>query len=81
MSQCIHNNIDPHKLLEVLEEVESEIRNNGTTKQEQAMLYHQLGSIYGLMGDSSQQNFAWRQAQRLDPNNEIILSSLKSLSN
>ncbi|MCX6744364.1 MAG: hypothetical protein NTX82_02475 [Candidatus Parcubacteria bacterium] len=80
MFQC-HSYIAPHQLLEVLEEVETEIRNNGTNKKEQAMLYHQLGSIYGLMGDSSQQTFAWRQAQQLDPENEIILSSLKSLSN
>ncbi len=72
--------VDPQQLLEVLEEVESEIRNNGIGSKEQAMLYHQLGSIHGLMGDSCQQQFAWRQAQKLDPENKIILSSLKSLS-
>jgi len=68
-------------LFTVLEEVESEIKLNGISLQEKAGLFHQLGSIYGLLGDEIKQKNAWQQAQNLAPNNEMIRASLKSLEN
>jgi len=66
-------------LLIVLHEIEEEIRTDGISQQKKALLYHQLGSVHSLMGDKEQQKFAWEEAKRLDPNNQMIKSSLKSL--
>jgi hypothetical protein len=66
-------------LIIVLKEIEQEIRHDGICPKEKAQLFHQLGAIHGLMGDYPQQKFAWEEAKRLDPNNQMIKSSLKSL--
>ncbi len=72
------NMLDPEVVLEVLSEIETEIRNNGTDYQK-ALLYHQLGSVYGLMGEENQQKIVWQKGLELDPDNKIIRRSLKSL--
>ena len=66
-------------LIIVLKEIEREIRYDGICPKEKAQLFHQLGAIHGLMGDPHQQKIAWEEAKRLDPNNQMITSSLKSL--
>jgi len=66
-------------LIIVLKEIEQEIRNDGICPREKAQLFHQLGAIHGLMGDHPQQKIAWEEAKRLDPDNQMIQSSLKSL--
>jgi len=66
-------------LIIALKEIEQEIRHDGICPKEKAQLFHQLGTIQGLMGDYTQQKFAWEEAKRLDPNNQMIKSSLKSL--
>jgi hypothetical protein len=57
--------IDPDKLLAVIEEVESQIRQNNISQQDMADLYQRLGSLYELMGDRDQQLVAWSQAKKL----------------
>lgn len=57
--------IDPDKLLAVIEEVESQIRQNNISQQEKVDLYQRLGSLYELMGDRGQQLVAWSQAKKL----------------
>ena len=64
-----------------LQEVHSEIRRNGVSSREEGILYHQLGSLYGLLGKTKKQKKAWRKALVLDPDNKMILSSLESLQN
>ena len=71
--------IEPGLLIVVLQEIEAEIRADGVCHEKKAMLFHELGSIHGLMGDEEQQKAAWQQAQKLDPDNKIINASLKSL--
>ena len=71
--------IDPAVILETITEIEEEIRNNGICSVKKAMLYHQLGSVHGLMGDKRQQKNAWQKALELDPANEMVRDSLKSL--
>jgi len=71
--------VGPEIIFSILVEVETEIRNNGTCKNERALLFHQLGTIHGLRGDKSQQEIAWQQAHELDPSSEMIRESLKSL--
>ena len=66
-------------ILKSLQEVKTEIRDNGVCSCEQASLLHQLGSLYGLLGKTEKQKQAWQNAQTLDPNNQMILSSLESL--
>ena len=75
----VGNVFDPVDILEVLQEVETEIRNDGICPQQKALLYHELGSIHGLMGDKNQQKGAWQKALELDPRSEMIMASLKSL--
>lgn len=77
--QMLECGIAPETILLALEEVEKEIRNNGKCLKERAWLFHQLGSIHGLMGDLAQQKDAWEQALKLDPDNETLKASLKSL--
>ena len=67
-------------LIVVLNEIEEEIRNDGICSKEKAQLWHQLGAIHGLMGDHPLQKIAWEEAKKLDPKNQMILSSLKSLT-
>ncbi|MFC1598477.1 hypothetical protein ACFL2U_00485 [Patescibacteria group bacterium] len=71
--------IDQKTLLIVLEEVEQEIRVNGVNLKEKAQLFHELGSIHGVLGNTSEQQFAWQQALDLDPDNSIIRQSLQDL--
>lgn len=66
-------------LLETMTEIEGEIRSNGHCTKEKAKLYHQLGSVHGLMGDKTQQEVAWQKAVELDPQSEIFRQSLVSL--
>lgn len=72
-------NIDPELLLVVIKEVENEIQQDGICRKDKAWLFHQLGSLYMLIGDPRQQKHAWKQALELDPDNEMIRASLKSL--
>jgi len=71
MLQCQFN-IDPAKLLAVLEEVETKIRKDGVSQQEKSRLYQQLGSLHELMGDHNQRNFAWEQARKLASENQTV---------
>ena len=73
-------NVGRETVLSVLQEVENEIRRDGICTKEKALLFHQLGSIHGLMGEKKQQEFAWQQALKLDPGSEMIRASLKSLA-
>ncbi|MBN1326042.1 hypothetical protein JW977_03650 [Candidatus Falkowbacteria bacterium] len=66
-------------LLDTLTEIEEEIRSNGHSNVEKARLFHQLGSIYGLMGEMNQQKFSWQKAVELDPQSKIFQQSLASL--
>jgi hypothetical protein len=66
-------------LIIVLKEIESEIRYDGICPSEKALLFHQLGTVHGLMGDYSQQKIAWEEAKKLDPKNHIIILSLEGL--
>lgn len=63
----------------VLQEVKEEIKNNGVNRCEQVNLLHQLGSLYGLLDKTEKQKEAWQKALELDPDNQMILSSLESL--
>jgi hypothetical protein len=62
-----------------LEEVQLEIKANGISRQEKAMLFHQLGSLHMLKGNKGRQIFSWLKAILLDPKNPMIKGSLKSL--
>jgi len=66
-------------LVEIITEVETQIRSNSLNKGEKAQLFHELGSLYGMIGDLSQQKFAWQQAAQLCPDNDIIRQSLESI--
>ena len=68
-------------IIQVLEEVEQEIKNNGISSKEKAFLFHQKGTLLGLMGQAEQQKRAWLQAQELAPDCMIIRTSLQSLEN
>jgi hypothetical protein len=72
--------VDRTVILGVLQEVENEIRQDGVCPKERALLYHQLGSLWGLMGDRNQQRAAWQMAVDLDPQSEIFWQSLAILS-
>jgi len=72
--------VDQETLLIVLEEVKSEIRFNGICAKEKAQLFHELGSIHGLLGNSAEQRGAWEEALKLDPDNYIVKLSLKKLA-
>ena len=63
----------------VLGEIQEEIRVNGTSPKEKALLFHQLGSVQGLLGNHQEQWAAWQQASELDPDSEMIRLSLQSL--
>ena len=73
------NKIDQETLLIVLQEVETEIRLNGVNAKEKAQLFHELGSIHGLLGNDCEQQFAWQHALELDPDNIIVRKSLQNL--
>jgi len=75
----LESGVEAEILIAVLHEIEEEIRVDGICYQKKAILYHQLGSIHSLMGDKEQQKVAWQQAQKLDPDNDFIRNSLKSL--
>ena len=62
-----------------LQEVQREIKSNGTSKKERALLFHQLGSLHMLLGNRSSQWIAWLKAIALDPKSSMIKESLKSL--
>lgn len=66
-------------IVKTLREVKTEIGNNGVCRCEQVSLFHQLGSLYGLLGKTEKQKQAWQNALALDPDNKMILSSLESL--
>ncbi|MBD3360061.1 MAG: hypothetical protein GF365_05155 [Candidatus Buchananbacteria bacterium] len=72
--------ISPEELRLILTEIREEISANGESSQEKASLFHQLGSVYGLLGNQEKQKSAWQQALQLDPGNITIKTSLKSLS-
>ena len=66
-------------LLIVRADILEEIRCNGISKEWEAMLYHQLGTVQGLLGHENQQKAAWQNALDLCPDNETIRQSLASL--
>ncbi|OGY42811.1 MAG: hypothetical protein A2Y67_03750 [Candidatus Buchananbacteria bacterium RBG_13_39_9] len=66
-------------IIQVLQEVLQEITNNGISPREKAFLFHQKGSLLGLIGQAEQQKEAWLQAQILAPDCRIIRVSLQSL--
>ena len=70
--------VDGFILLATLAEIEEEIREKQSPK-EKASLYHELGSIHGLMGDKRQQEVAWQKALELDPESVIFQLSLVRL--
>jgi hypothetical protein len=83
MSQCqarTKKEIDQQQILAILEVIERRIRHPGLSNREQAILYYQLGILFGQMADFDQRKFAWEKAHRLDPENLAISVSLKSLS-
>ncbi|OGY41434.1 MAG: hypothetical protein A2Y82_00765 [Candidatus Buchananbacteria bacterium RBG_13_36_9] len=75
----LESGIKAETLLIILHDIEEEIRADGISQQKKALLFHQLGSVHSLMGDKDQQKFAWRQAEKLDPDNDFIRNSVKSL--
>jgi hypothetical protein len=71
--------VEREVMLCILEEVKSEIKHNGICNNERALLFHQLGTIHGLFGNSHKQRIAWQEALELDPKSDMIRESLKSL--
>ena len=72
--------VAPEELRAILSEIQEDIRLNGVCPKEKALLLHQLGSVYGLLGNHQEQKNAWEQALQLDPHSRMIKLSLQSLS-
>ena len=74
--------VDQYRMIVIrsIAEVRRDILQGDLTQSEEAWLYHQLGALYGQLGDFGKQKQAWEKAKELDPESQMINSSLESLS-
>lgn len=67
-------------LKQAVAEVRRDILAVDNSPQDEAWLWHQLGSLYGQLGNMEKQREAWEKAKELDPESDMITASLESLS-
>lgn len=79
MSAVVDQGLYKRTLLKTLAEIWGDILKTGNSPEDEAWLYHQMGSIHGQLGNIEEQKKAWEKAKELDPENDMINSSLQSL--